>query len=158
MGKQMPDIPGEFYVDLTSPSHQEEFYDLFILALCIWREARGESIDTKRAVAWVIRNRADHPGWWGGPSIVSVVLHPWQFSSFNHADPNSTKLPQPDDPSWIASLMAAQRAYNRVGPDPTAGAVLYFDKSMDSDPPPWSKDNSMTHCCDVGAIHFFRRA
>ena len=145
-------------IDLTVPQQQATFYDLFLMALCIWREARGESIDVKRAVGWVIRNRADHPGWWGGPSIVSVVLHPWQFSSFNRNDPNSVKFPTPSDPSWIASLMAAQRAFDRVGPDPTGGALDYFDRSMDSNPPPWATDGSMTKCCDIGDIHFYKKA
>lgn len=145
-------------IDLTVPQQQAEFYDLFLMSLCVWREARGETVETKRAVAWVIRNRADHPGWWGGPSIASVVLHPWQFSSFNRGDVNSVKWPAPADPSWISTLMAAQRAYNRVGPDPTCGAMDYFDRSMDLNPPPWARDGSMLHCCDVGNIHFYRMA
>ena len=143
-------------IDLTAPQQQGDFYDLFLMALCVWREARGEPMEAKRAVAWVIRNRADKPSWWGGPSIASVVLHPYQFSSFNRNDPNSSKLPKPDDPSWIASLMAAQDACDHVGPDPTSGAVDYFDKSMDADPPPWATDKSMVHCCDLGDFHFYK--
>lgn len=143
-------------IDLNAPQQQGDFYDLFLMALCVWREARGESMEGKRAVAWVIRNRADKPSWWGGPSIASVVLHPYQFSSFNHNDPNASKFPQPADPSWVASLIAAQEAAFKSAIDPTGGAVDYFDKSMDADPPPWAKDGSLNHCCDIGDIHFYK--
>jgi N-acetylmuramoyl-L-alanine amidase len=145
-------------IDLTNAEQQGQFYDLFLMALCVWREARGEPMEAKRAVGWVIRNRADKPGWWGGPSIASVVLHPYQFSSFNHNDPNSTKMPAPQDPSWIASLMAAQEAFAKSTSDPTGGAVDYYDKSMDSNPPPWATDGALVHACDLGSFHFFKAA
>jgi Cell Wall Hydrolase len=102
-----------------------------------------------KPVAWVIRNRADKPSWWGGPSIASVVLHPYQFSSFNHNDPNATKMPQPQDPSWIASLIAAYEAYTKSTNDISEGSVDYFDKSMDSNPPPWAIDGTLEHVCDL---------
>ena len=143
-------------VDLTTPQQQGDFYDLFLMALCVWREARGETMDAKKAVAWVIRNRADRPSWWGGPSVASVVLHPYQFSSFNHNDPNSSKLPTPGDPSWSASLIAAQIAFVKSESDPTSGAVDYYDRSMDADPPPWAKDGSLVLSCNIGALRFFK--
>jgi N-acetylmuramoyl-L-alanine amidase len=145
-----------FKIDLTSPAQQGEFYDLFLMALCVWREARGESMEGKRAVAWVVRNRADHPAWWGGPSIASVVLHPSQFSSFNHNDPNSSKLPYPPDPGWVSSLLAAQEAMYKTAPDITNGAVDYYDKSMDENPPLWARDGSLVHCGDIDDFHFYR--
>lgn len=38
--------------------------DLDTMALTVWAEARGEAIIGQRAVAWVIRNRWEQPGWW----------------------------------------------------------------------------------------------
>lgn len=145
-------------IDVNSPQQLGDFYDLFLMALCVWREARGESMEAKRAVAWVIRNRADKPSWWGGPSIASVVLHPYQFSSFNHNDPNATKMPTPQDPAWIASLIAAYEAYAKSSNDISEGSVDYFDKSMDANPPPWAIDGSLEHVCDLGSFHFYKPA
>jgi len=69
-----------------------ELSALDLMKLCVWREARGEGMLGKRGVAQVIQNRANDPSWWGH-DIRSVILKPWQFSSFNMADPNSEKWP-----------------------------------------------------------------
>src|SRR5262245_20911607 len=65
--------------------------DLDVMARPVWGEARGEPLDGKTAVAWVIKNRADHPGWWGH-GIAGVCRQPWQFSCWNPDDPNRAKL------------------------------------------------------------------
>ncbi len=57
-------------------------YAEWMTALCIWREARGETFFGKVAVAEVIRNRAATKGRWPN-SVVEVILQPWQFRSFN---------------------------------------------------------------------------
>ena len=41
--------------------------------------------------AWVIRNRADNPRWWGN-DITDVCLKKYQFSCWNHNDPNYPRL------------------------------------------------------------------
>lgn len=74
--------------------------DLTTLALTIWAEARGEGLDGQRAVAWVIRNRWEHPGWWsrqrgdGIPddTLTAVCRDPCQFSCWNPSDPNYHRL------------------------------------------------------------------
>ena len=157
-------MPLAMAVDLNSAQQQGDFYDLFLMALCVWREARGQSMEAKRCVSWVIRNRADQPGWWGGPSIASVVLKPWQFSSFNQHDPNSSKLPLPADPSWVASLIAAQEGFTKSAKDPTLGATHYYDRSLDPDQnkpdhqPVWAVDGSYSLLADVGDFHFYKAA
>jgi spore germination cell wall hydrolase CwlJ-like protein len=145
-------------IDLCDGSpDQKDFYDMFMMALCVWREARGEVVQAKQAVAWTIKNRASNPSWWGGPSVVSVILKPWQFSSFNSKDPNAVKFPSPTDTSWQASLEIAQQVVNGTIPDPTSGATSYFDKSLDSSPPTWATDGSMIHLADIGNLHFYKR-
>lgn len=136
-------------------------YDFILLALCIWREARGETLNAKNAVAWSIRNRVLQPSWWGH-GWAGVVLMPAQYSSFNRTDPNATKLPMDTDPSWQDSLLAAQSVYSsdltvdpRL-PDPTNGATHYFDLSLDLHPPSWAIE--MTKTCDIGRLHFYRKA
>src|SRR6202167_2435580 len=76
-----------------------ELSALDLMKLCVWREARGEGMLGKGGVAQGIQNRATAPAWWGH-DIRSVILKPWQFSSFNAADANSEKWPAEGDPSF----------------------------------------------------------
>jgi len=131
-------------------------YPFTLLALCIWREARGESATTKLAVAWSIRNRVVRGGWWGN-TWPTVILKPYQYSSFNANDPNATKLPGPADASWFDSLNAANDVFDTpIAPDPTGGATSYFDKSLDNNPPAWAAEK--IHTCDIGSLHFYKEA
>ena len=64
--------------------------ELDLLECLIWGEARGESLDGRSAVAWVVRNRLVDPRW---PNTwQSVILQPKQFSCFNPGDPNLDKM------------------------------------------------------------------
>lgn len=135
-----------------------DVYPFTLLALCVWREARGELLETKQAVAWSIKNRVLRPMWWGH-SWETCILKPFQYSSFNHDDPNAVKLPKSDDQSWQDSLTVASQVYPNppVIPDSTGGADSYFDISLDNNPPGWSKDpTKIVKTCDVGRIHFYK--
>ena len=81
------------------------FLDRFLLSLCVWREARGESLRGKQLVADVIRNRVADRRW--PTTIRDVVLQPRQFSAFNAGDPNAVLFPVASDPSWGEALTAA---------------------------------------------------
>jgi len=130
-------------------------WEVGLLALVIWREARGEALlTTKQAVAWSIRNRVLRPGWWG-KDWESVILMPFQYSSFNRNDPNSTKFPIPG-PVWDDCLTAAGQVYTADIPDLTLGADSYFDMSLDTHPPDWATDGSKEHTGDWGRLHFYR--
>lgn len=130
-----------------------QLYDVFLLALCVWREARGESLDAKRGVAWVIANRAAHPSWWGS-DVISVILKPAQFSSSSAGDPNALEWPDPRDTSWIASLEIAADVLARSTSDPTSGASYYFDDSLADNPPRWAA--ALEPCAKIGRLNFFR--
>jgi N-acetylmuramoyl-L-alanine amidase len=134
-----------------------QMYELVLLALCNWREARGEPIDAKMAQAWTVRNRALHPSWWGH-DWVSVILKPFQYSSFNANDPNASKMPGMEDTSWTDCLSVANEVYAGTGTDPTSGCSHYFDKSLDLHPPVWATDGSMVHVTDIGSFRFYRRS
>ena len=134
-----------------NPVAPADAYSFVLLALAVWREARGESTTAKLAVAWSIHNRAAHPKWWGGPSLSSVVLCHDQYSSFNPTDPNATKWPAETDPSWKDSLQAAELVWAQAVADPTGGATSYFSGDT---VPTWA--GAMTHTVDVGAFHFYR--
>lgn len=64
-----------------------------LAALCVWREARGESIAAKLGVVWVLRNRCEMaPAQGFKRDMAGNILKPWAFSSFNADDPNSLKF------------------------------------------------------------------
>lgn len=132
-------------------------YELFLLALVVWREARGETYEAKCGVAWSIRNRVVSPGWWGH-SYPEVISKPWQYTSMTgKGDPNLVAWPLGlSDPSWFDSFRAAQAAQAATTADPVSGATHYFDRSLDANPPVWTKAGSSQHVCDIGHLHFWK--
>jgi len=121
-----------------------------LLALCIWREARGESIEAKLGVAWTVMNRCHTQGQGFASSVSGNVLKPGAFSSFLQGDPNSIKYPAPDDPSWQDSLQAAQAPGLA---DPTNGAVFYFSPPLTAPPRVWG---AVELSATIGRLSFYR--
>ncbi len=121
-----------------------------LLALCVWREARGEPAEAKLGVVWTIKNRCLlAPAQGFKHDIVGNVLHPWAFSSFMQGDPNSTKFPSQFDASWIDSLVAAESSF----PDPVNGAVFYYSLPLTEPPRAWG---AVQHCATLGGLHFYK--
>lgn len=135
----------------------ETYSDQDLLSLVIWRESRGESHDGKLAVGFSIRNRVQHPRWWGR-DYRSVILDPYQYSSFNFSDPNSRKFPGPQDEPSYSDCEAAATAVLAGAADTTNGAVSYFDKSLDKHPPSWASSPQFQKACDIGDFHFYKLA
>jgi len=126
--------------------------ETLLLALCIWREARGEDMAAKLGVAWTVRNRcalAPREGW--HQSIRANVLKPFAFSSFNAGDPNAAKYPRPDDTSWWDSVAAAES----VEADPTMGGVFYYSAPITEVPRQWG---AVVHSATIGGLQFYRLA
>lgn len=113
--------------------------DVETLARTLWGEARGEPEDGKRAVAWVIRNRASRSRFAGAllgtPGAVARVCRaPWQFSCWNEGDPNRAKLlALPVDRMAGEMAIAAAVLDGGLG-DPTHGADHYHT----IDAPAWA--------------------
>lgn len=153
----------------------QEAYKFSLLILAVWREARGEPLEAKIAVANVIKNRVNSSkfkqwglGWDG------VILHPFQFSSFNKpvkdpatgkwvCDPNAASIPALGDPAVPDSIKAAEMVFNGNAIDNTGGATYYYDSSLDKpgpkgeeQRPKWALDGSMVRTADIGAFHFYR--
>ena len=84
---------------------ERDTQDRFMLALCIWREARSESFLGKVLVAQVIKNRMYDNRW--PDTYTGVILQPLQFSAFNKNDPQATLFPKDDDKSWSECFEAA---------------------------------------------------
>jgi N-acetylmuramoyl-L-alanine amidase len=89
--------------------------DLYLLAKCIFSEARGEPYVGQVAVAAVILNRVANPSF--PNTIAGVVYQPWAFTAVFDGQINL-------DPNQSA-YSAAQDALN--GWDPTYGCVFYYN-------------------------------
>lgn len=116
----------------------EFIQDVFMLALVMWREARGEPTEGLVAVGYSIMNRVDRPSWWGF-TVLSVVAKKWQYSSMT--DPNDKQLtmwPKDEDSQWQRCLSLAQQIYGKEIPNPAPGADSYFADTIP--PPKWADE------------------
>lgn len=89
--------------------------DLYLIAKCIYAEARGEPYVGKVAVGAVILNRVKDPNF--PNTIYGVVYQPWAFTAVY--DGQITL--EPDSEAY----KAAQDAMN--GWDPTYGCIYYYN-------------------------------
>lgn len=89
--------------------------DLYLIAKCIYAEARGEPYVGKVAVGAVILNRVEDPNF--PNTIYGVVYQPWAFTAVY--DGQITL--EPDEECY----QAAQDAMN--GWDPTYGSIYYYN-------------------------------
>ena len=122
-----------------------------LMALCVWREARGEGILGKRGVCHVILNRIKKGGWWGG-TVQGVVLHKYQFSSFNANDPNSKLWPADDEADWLDCLEEARAALAGESEDVTSGATFYWSRPLTATPQAWGPGRETVQ---IGHLHFW---
>ena len=136
-------------------------YPWVLLALCLWREARGCSHQEKLAIAHVIANRAADPKGRFPKSIAGVVCQQSQFTSIAppfHITPaemaNACAWPKEGDPNFAECCAIADAFGNATeGEDPTRGATNYY-----SDPittvPGWAAPEKLT--ARIGVFHFYK--
>lgn len=114
--------------------------DLYLLAKCVYAEARGESYTGQVAVAAVILNRVESPDF--PNTIAGVIYQPWAFTAVNdgqiNLEPNQT------------AYNAARDALN--GWDPTYGALYYYNASTATNKWIYSKTPTVTIGNHVFAI------
>lgn len=128
-----------------------ELDDLGLCSLCCYREMRGQPFEAKVGQVWVVRNRTLHPGWWGY-SYKTVILKPFQFSSFNKNDPNYRVFPkQPVDPAWNDCVGAAQGVMNNILADLTLGATYYYTRPLLAPPAAWGETKQLAL---INGVHF----
>lgn len=113
--------------------------DMQLLALCIWGEARGESVTGQLAIAHVVLNRVARPSWWGH-DVRSVILKEWQFSYFNSRSPGP----------GLVQLTIAELALAKLTQDPTLGATHYHAVGMTPD---WTR--LMRQLVQIGGHWFY---
>ncbi len=118
------------------------------IAIAVYHEARGESLEGQLAVAKVIMNRAasgKYPTSWCG-----VVKQPWQFSFVN---PRSGRMPSVDQASasWRKALGVTRLAVaNAVQSVPTDCLWYHADYVA----PSWGR--RLTRVEKIGAHIFYR--
>lgn len=129
----------------------DQIVSIFILALVIWRESRGESAIARSGVAHSIMNRVKRPSWWGS-DVLSVCTKKWQYSSMTDPhDPQLTTWPASNDPSWQQCLQLADDVISGKATNPVPGADSYYDVSIPA--PKWADDKSFVG--QLGKIRFY---
>lgn len=124
---------------------------MFLVALTIWREARGEGRSGMIAVAWVIKNRANRYK----ISEYATCVKRWAFSSINSADdPQLSNWPSETDTVFTMAEAISLQVGNSETPDPTGGATLYYDDSI-SFPASWDK-SKVQATVKIGRLNFFK--
>src|SRR5258708_2781286 len=137
--------------------------DYFMLALCLWREARGEGKDGQIAVACVVRNRVHKRM----SSYYVEVVKPLQFSSITDKgvqdktggylrkpDPQLSLYPNSLDTAWKQCQEMAEVVCDVTIQDITNGATLYYADSIPF-PPSWDK-SKLIQTSKIGHHTFFR--
>lgn len=98
--------------------------DLDSMALCLWREARGELSIGMRAVGHVISNRVGAPGF--GKTLHDVIYGKNQFSSMSiSTDPEFNLQPPPGDQQFAYCKTICPLILSGEDDDLTYGAHYY---------------------------------
>jgi Cell Wall Hydrolase len=131
----------------------DQLDDAHILALCIWRESRGEGMLGRRGVGCVVRNRIAADSYFGH-DYSAVILKPYQFSSFNANDPNSNLWPTDGTPDWMGCLAEANEVLGGCD-DVTNGALFYFSPPLTQAPKAWG---DVVPTASIGHLSFWKPA
>ena len=118
------------------------------MAVAVYHEARGETLEGQLAVARVIMNRAasgKYPTTWCG-----VVKQPWQFSFVN---PRTGTMPGVDEASaaWRKALGITRLAMSNAVPSLSTDVLWYH---ADYVAPSWGR--RLTRVDKIGAHIFYR--
>jgi hypothetical protein len=119
-------------------------YVKFMLALMVWREMRS-CPKAWRMVIWTVLNRANartpagRPMWWGGDPL-SVILHPFQYSSMTaKGDGQTVAWPQAGDLVWPQIVAEVDVALNTDLVPIQTSATHYFSYPLIAPPAAWGK-------------------
>lgn len=128
--------------------------DQKLFAVMLLAEARGEDTLGRQMVAAVVMNRITvaktherqfGSKFWWGDNVRSVILKPWQFSSFNETDPNRSKMSSfLQLPLWGEAMEIAASAVAGTLGDPSHGADSYLNPAAVKTLPPWATLNRQT--------------
>jgi len=136
-----------------------------LVALVVWREARGRPEEEIRGILWSMANRVKAK-YHGQTGWVEVVTAPAQYSSIPWmnlqgkviADANGFTWPKPGNPEWPKYEICFNLASNvirGISTNNIKDATHYFDKSLDGREPAWSRSEGSRHVVDVGDLRFY---
>lgn len=123
--------------------------DRDVVALTLYGEARGESLEGQLAVASVLLNRRADGRW--GQTFTAVCRAPWQFSCWNVTDPNRATLNRlaadlehgtVTDAALRRCLWLADGVVAGVLPSSVRRATHYYATSL-RDTPKWAKTGTL---------------
>ena len=117
---------------LSSSASSQSSSDLYLLAKCVYAEARGEPYTGQVAVAAVILNRVENPSF---PNTISGVIY--QKGAFTAVTDGQINL-TPNSTAY----KAAQDALN--GWDPTYGCIYYYNPATATSSWIWSRQTVVT--------------
>lgn len=143
--------------------------DLDTLARTLYGECRNQPEEGQIAVAWVIRNRVENPGWWTTyqPSeqrstatdthiglVAAACIRKFQFSCWLKGDPNLIKLLglSVEDPDYIKLKEIGRRVMAGEIEDPSNGADHYANLSACR--PQWA--DTKTPSCVISDHTFWK--
>jgi N-acetylmuramoyl-L-alanine amidase len=118
------------------------------IAVAVYHEARGETVEGQLAVAKVIMNRAasgKYPATWCG-----VVKQPWQFSFVNARTGYMPSVDQASD-AWRKALGVTRLAVANAVPTVSSDCLWYH---ADYVAPAWGR--RLTRVNKIGAHIFYR--
>lgn len=112
-------------------------WDICLLALTAWREARSEPDEGIVAVMWTARDRVEHPKWWG--TTYSEVLGKFrQYSALAApGDSQLIKWPVYPDKQFTKCLILADGVIAGTLSNPCPGADSYYATTIPA--PVWAK-------------------
>lgn len=129
--------------------------DEFMQALCLYREARGESKAAKAGVLAVIRNRAADSRKRWPQSTTGVITQQYQFSSFNANDPNAKVWPNAATPGqYQAWRDCCEVVTVPLEADPVQGANHYESLPPGAPRPDWASPSNLV--MTIGAFRFYK--
>jgi hypothetical protein len=142
--------------DPTVPFDQQP--EDILLTMCLFGEALNQGESARRGVLNAAKNRLIH--WrpeYGERTWHGVLLKPWAFSCFMQLQ---QKLLYPLEhetvESWEGCYNLAQDMLNGLIQDNIERSTFYYDKSMDQNPPSWTRTDLLEHVLDIGSLHFWR--
>jgi hypothetical protein len=138
-------------------------YEQWLAAVCIWREARGQSTAVKTAIWHVIQNRVADPKRRWPKSISGVITQKMQFDSMTA--PKDVNLiawpveplagiPGHASPDWAAFLDCQAVVESALNADPTNGANMYESEPIELRPS-WTHPDKSVMTLDLGNTRFY---
>lgn len=124
-------------ISSAAPAFADIARDISCLAKNIYFEARNQSHDGQKAVAFVTLNRVKSTQY---PNDICEVV--WQYRQFSWTVDDRVDQPRDIRSFKIATVMALY-VYTKYGtiPDPTKGAIMYHANYVD---PYWRHDYKLS--------------